>query len=368
GIDPLELRLRNVAEPGDVDPGTQVPLHAIRGAECLQMLEKVTPPLASEPAESHLRVGRGLALVVNTSAAASVDHPDAAQVACALDPATGRVTIETSVAEAGQGMYPTLAAVVSKALAMKPSQIGVAYSASKSAPEDHGMFGSRGANVTASAALRAARTLLDEVRLQAATLLDTVPADVTMDPDWTRCCSRETGAVIKLSELDPIRIMGSYATEDPGYAFGVTLADVTCDLRTGEVWVNRVVAVHDMGVVLDPEGARAQIEGGALHFVGMALSERVTVRADGLIAESGFVNHLIPTAVRRPHVAANFLPAPDHSADRTGAKGIGESAVVGGPAAIENAIAAAIGVHVQQLPMTPERVLRVLESVTSSVA
>jgi CO/xanthine dehydrogenase Mo-binding subunit len=141
---------------------------------------------------------------------------------------------------------------------------------------------------------------------------------------------------------------------------------VTCDLRTGEVWVDRVIAVHDMGEVLDLDAARAQIEGGALHFVGMSLSERVTIRADGNVAETGFVNHLIPTAVRRPRVDAHFLPAPDHSADRTGAKGIGESAVVGGPAAIENAIAAAIGVHVQRLPMTPERVLRAVDSLTGS--
>jgi CO/xanthine dehydrogenase Mo-binding subunit len=362
GIDPLELRLRNVAQTGDIDPGTRMPLHAIRARECLQMLEKLTPLPVEQPPESHLRAGRGMAVVVNTSAAASVEHPDHAQVACTLDPASGRLTIETSVAEAGQGMYPMLAAVVSEALTMNPAQIAVAYSASKGAPDDHGMFGSRGANVTGSAALRAACTLLEQVRRQAAELLGTVPSDVVIDPDWTLCCSRATGAVIKLAELDPLRILGSYATEDPGYAYGVTQADVTCDLRTGEVWVDRVVAVHDMGVVLDPEGARAQIEGGALHSVGMALSERVSLRADGTVAESGFVNHLMPTAVRRPRVDANFLTAPDHSADRTGAKGIGEAAVVGGPAAIENALAVAIGVHVQQLPMTPERVLRALEA------
>jgi CO/xanthine dehydrogenase Mo-binding subunit len=209
--------------------------------------------------------------------------------------------------------------------------------------------------------------LVDEVRLRAATLLLSGPDDVTIDPGWTLCRSR-TGAVIKLSELEPIRTMGTYATEDPGYAFGVSLADVTCDLRTGEVWVDRMVAVHDMGVVLEPDGALAQIEGGASHAVGMALRERVTMRADGTIAESGFVHHLIPTAVGRPVVEAHFLAEPEHSADRTGAKGIGEAAVVGGPAAIENAIANATGVHVQRMPMTPERVLKALEAAVRSAA
>jgi CO/xanthine dehydrogenase Mo-binding subunit len=368
GIDPLELRLRNVAQTGDIDPGSGMPMHAIRARDCLQMLEKLVPVPVEQAEASHLRTGRGMAVVVNTSAAAGVDHPDHAEVACALDPATGRLTIETSVAEAGQGMYPMLAAVVSEALSMNPAQLTVAYSASKDAPADHGMFGSRGANVTGSAALRAARTLLDEVRRQAAVLLATTASDVAIDPDWTFCNSRRTGAVVKLAELAPIRILGSYATADPGYAYGVTLAEVTCDLRTGDVWVDRVVAVHDMGVVLDPEGARAQIEGGALHFVGMALSEHVTVRADGTVAETGFVNHLMPTAVRRPRVEAHFLSAPEHRADRTGAKGIGEAAVVGGPAAIENALAAAIGMHVGQMPMTPERVLRKLEAGSSNGA
>jgi CO/xanthine dehydrogenase Mo-binding subunit len=368
GMDPLELRLRNAALPGDIDPETGSAFCGIRATECLQTLEKLISTPLVQPEQRHLRVGRGMALVVNTSAAASVDHPDTAQVACSLDPNARSVTIETGVAEAGQGMYPTLAVVVSQALAMDPARIAVVYSASKTAPQDHGMFGSRGANVTGSAALRAACTLLEEVRRQAGMQLATVPGDVVIDPDWTYCRSRETGAVIKLAELDPIRIVGSYATEDPGYAFGTTFAEVTCDLRTGEVRVDRMVAVHDMGVVLDPDGARAQIEGGASHAIGMALSERITVRADASVTESGFVNHLMPTAERRAKVEAHFLTAPDHLADRTGAKGIGESAVVGGPAAIENAIAAATGVHVRQLPMTPERLLRALETAVSSAA
>jgi CO/xanthine dehydrogenase Mo-binding subunit len=278
------------------------------------------------------------------------------------------VSIETSVAEAGQGMYPVLAIVVAKALDLDPAHIEVVYSAGKSAPVDQGMLGSRGANVTGSAALEAARMLLEQVRQQAARMLNTEPADVAVEEDWTLCRSRKTGAAIKLSELDPMRVVGSHSTNDPALAYGVALADVTCDLRTGDVRVDQMVGLHDLGIVIDPDGARAQIEGGALHAVGMALSERVSMRADGTIAESGFVNHLMPTAVRRPRVEAHFLPVPEHSAAGTGAKGIGEAAVLGGPAAIENAIAAAIGIHVQQLPMTPERVLRALEASTESAA
>jgi CO/xanthine dehydrogenase Mo-binding subunit len=368
GIDPLELRLRNIAQAGDPDPVTGTALHAIRAAECLQQLKIVAPPAPVQPADPRRRSGRGIAVVVNTSATAGVEYADSAQVACTLDPAAGRVTIETSVAEAGQGMYPVLAIVVAEALDMDPDLIEVVYSAADGAPVDQGMLGSRGANMTGSAALQAARMLREQVLDQAAKLLNTEPSDVTVDGDWALCLSRASGAVIKLAELDPMRVVGSHSTNDPALAYGVSMADVTCDLWTGEVRVDRMVGLHDLGIVIDPDGARAQIEGGALHAVGMALSERVSMRADGTIAESGFVNHLMPTAVRRPRVDAHFLAAPEHSAVGTGAKGIGEAAVLGGPAAIENAVAAAIGVHVQQLPMTPERVLRALETRTGSDA
>ena len=367
GLDPWELRRRNAAASGDVDPGSGAALRDARAAECLQMLANLKLPALPEPEVSYLRTGRGLSLLVNTSAAPHEGEPDSAEVACVLDTASGKLTIETSVAEAGQGIYPALATVVAGALGFANERIEVLYCAMSGAPKDPGMFGSRGANVTASAALRGALMLRDEVVRQGAEHLDTSPQDIAIDPDWDVFRSRATGLEAKLAELNPIRVVGSYSTDDPGMAFGVQQADVTCDLRTGEVRVLRMVAVHDVGVVLDLDGATAQVEGGVLQAVGGALSERISFRADGTIAETGFVNHLMPTAVNRPEVSVHFLEAVleagPRKPDRTGAKGIGEAAVLGGAAAIANAVADATGVRVRIMPLTGERVLRAVSAV-----
>ena len=360
GIDPLELRRRNVAVTGDPDPASGAALRGARAQECLQMLANLELPALPEPEVSYLKRGRGISLLVNTSAAPHEGEPDTAEVACVLDTAAGKLTIETSVAEAGQGIYPALATVVSGALGLANERIEVLYCATGDAPKDPGMFGSRGANVTASAALRGALLLLEEVTRRGAQHLGTSPRDISIDADWDVFRSRESGVEAKLAELDPIRVVGRYSTDDPGLAFGVQQADVTCDVRTGEVRVRRMVAVHDAGVVLDLDGATAQVEGGVLHAVGGALSERISFRPDGTIAETGYVNHLMPTAVNRPEVSVHFLDGGPRKADRTGAKGIGEAAVLGGAAAVANAVADATGVRVRAMPLTGERVLQEL--------
>ena len=119
--------------------------------------------------------------------------------------------------------------------------------------------------------------------------------------------------------------------------------------------------MHDIGVVQDFDGAKAQIEGAVVQAVGAALSERVTFRGDGSVVERGFLTHLIPTCVAIPEVDVTFLDAaPIEGA--TGAKGLGEASVIGVPAAIGNAIASAVGARVGVLPITPERLTRAIEA------
>jgi CO/xanthine dehydrogenase Mo-binding subunit len=366
GLDPVAMRLRNVPRDGDRDPVNGSLMHGMRGAECLQLLQErwlqTGPDAARVPrAVGRFKTGRGLAMVMAGSAAAGAGHPDRAEVACQLDPDTGMVTIQTSVAEAGQGTYPLLALTVSRELALDQSRIAIEYDASEQGPHDPGMFGSRGANVTGSAAMIAAILLRVAMIKEAALLLEVDPEQVEIAPDWTGLRVRDGEDTVKISELPPLRVVGAHETSDPGLAYGVQCADVTVDTHTGTVTVDRIIAVHDIGVVQDYDGAKAQIEGAAVQGIGAALSERATFRGDGSVVERGFLTHLIPTCVAIPPVDVAFLDAPP-MVGATGAKGLGEASIIGIPAAIGNAVAAAIGTRPRALPITPERLTRAIEA------
>jgi CO/xanthine dehydrogenase Mo-binding subunit len=228
------------------------------------------------------------------------------------------------------------------------------------------MFGSRGANVTGSALVQAAEALKHDLIEQASIRMGVAgsAARAEIEPEWevARCGT----ASIKLSELGRTRTVGEYRTTDPGLAYGAVRVLAHCDRATGQVEVTQVAAVHDVGVLVDEAGARGQVQGGVLQGIGAALSERATFLSDGSVAETGFVNHLIPTNAALPTTVIQFLPAPHRPKGSTGAKGIGEAAIMGVPAATANAVAAAAEATISWLPLTPERVLRAIDAAQHS--
>ncbi|MBI2983409.1 MAG: xanthine dehydrogenase family protein molybdopterin-binding subunit [Chloroflexi bacterium] len=144
--------------------------------------------------------------------------------------------------------------------------------------------------------------------------------------------------------------------------FGAHFAEVEVDPRTGEVVVDRVVAVHDVGRIVNPLTARSQVEGGVIQALGFALSEeRVVDRPTGRVMTPGFESYKVPTVKDVPKIVVRFVDAPDTCANNTGtkglAKGLGEPPIIPTAAAVANAVANALGIRVRTLPLTPQRVL-----------
>jgi CO/xanthine dehydrogenase Mo-binding subunit len=357
GLDPYRIRLLNVARTGDPDPTSGVPFRDVKATECLTQLQE-----SDRSAELDPTVGRGVAVVVATSAAAGPAGPDRAEVACRWDPHTGTVVIETAVADVGQGMTILLSQLAAEVLGIDESRVAVEIVARNRGIRDPGMFGSRGANVTGSALVRAAGELKRALIKQAASRIGLTSAaeDAQIDPGWE--VIHFASDSVKLSELDEVRTVGAYETSDSGLAWGAVRVLARCDETTGQVELVQVASVHDVGVLLDELGARGQVHGGVVQGIGAALSERASFLADGSVAETGFLNHLIPTNAALPETIIGFLPSPARPDGRTGAKGIGEAAIMGVPAAIANAVADVTGAPMRQLPLTPERVLRALKA------
>ncbi len=137
------------------------------------------------------------------------------------------------------------------------------------------------------------------------------------------------------------------------------MAQVLVDIETGEVEVERIFAVHDAGTIINPKGARGQVEGAVSMACGYALMEELIVD-QGLIQNPSLESYLIPTVLDVPKITADFVELED-AAGPLGAKGLGEPPMNVAPAAIANAVTDAIGRTVTHLPITPERLLSLLE-------
>ena len=144
--------------------------------------------------------------------------------------------------------------------------------------------------------------------------------------------------------------------------FGAHFAEVEVDVRTGEIFVEHVVAVHDIGRIVNPLTARSQVEGGILQALGFALSEERHVdRALGRVMNGNLESYKIPTVKDVPaKITVKFIDRPDRRANNLGVKGLGEPPIIPTAAAIANAVANATGVRVRHAPLTRARVLEAL--------
>jgi carbon-monoxide dehydrogenase large subunit len=147
------------------------------------------------------------------------------------------------------------------------------------------------------------------------------------------------------------------------FPYGAYICVVEVDPGTGQVFVRRFVAVDDCGVRINPSIVEGQIHGGLADGVGMALMELVAFDADGNCLGGSFMDYLVPTAVDCPswELAELVTPSPHHP---LGAKGVGECATVGSPAAVVNAVMDALrpfGVRHADMPLTPAAVWRAIQ-------
>jgi xanthine dehydrogenase YagR molybdenum-binding subunit len=143
--------------------------------------------------------------------------------------------------------------------------------------------------------------------------------------------------------------------------FGVQVAEVAVDVETGEVRVDRVAAIHDVGRIINPLGARSQVEGGIIQAVGYALSEqRIDDPATGIPLTRTFDAYKVPTIADVPEIVSEFVDVPDEHLTNLGSKGLGEPPIIPTAAAIANAIRDATGADVHSLPITREELLRAL--------
>ncbi len=145
--------------------------------------------------------------------------------------------------------------------------------------------------------------------------------------------------------------------------FGVHVVEVAVDVETGEVVVERVAAIHDVGRIVNPLGASSQVEGGVIQGIGHTFSEdRLLDPETGRVLTSTFDAYRMPTIADVPEIVCEFVDKPDAHLTNLGSKGLGEPPIVPVSAAIANAIRDATGAEIHELPISREEMLRALEA------
>src|SRR5262249_52850814 len=172
------------------------------------------------------------------------------------------------------------------------------------------------------------------------------------------------GEVLGLLGNGQILGSGARGPNPAGYevlTFGIHVAEVAVDVETGEVTVERIAAIHDIGRVINPLGATSQAEGGVIQGIGHPLSEeRLLDPATGTILTRSLDAYRLPTMADVPEIVTEFVDAPDTQLTNLGAKGVGEPPIVPVAAAIANAIRDATGADIRSLPITREEMLAAL--------
>jgi carbon-monoxide dehydrogenase large subunit len=285
---------------------------------------------------------------------------------------TGKAQLGISVQTQGQGHETTFAQIVAEELGIPPEDVDVVHGDTDTTPYGLGTYGSRSTPVSGAATAIVARKVRDRARLVASAMLEVAPEDLEWERGrWFVKGDPEQGASIQeiamaargSVELPP-GVEGGLDAEtvyDPPnltFPFGAYLCVVDIDPGTAKVTVRRFVAVDDCGTRINPMIVEGQVHGGLTDGVGIALMEMIAFDDDGNCLGGSLMDYLIPTALEVPDWETDYTitPSPHHP---LGAKGIGESATVGSPPAIVNAICDALrgfGVRHIDMPCTPSRV------------
>ncbi len=375
GIDPLEFRLINANEPGEVTPqGFRVSSCALR--ECL---EEVGKRLQWKEKRGR-RNGRGVgvAALIHVGGGARVYRSDACGTIIKIDD-FGRCFVFSGATDIGQGADTVIAQVVAEELGLPVEKVTVIMNDTDVCPWDVGVHASRTTFIACHSALGAARKIKKQILEVAALSLGVEAADLTIKDEVIYSKTNPS----KKIELEKVLRSAHFRTQgmmfmaehfyDPdtemldkkfqgnfseAYAYGAHGVEVKVDPDTGQVEVLRYVAVHDVGKAINPMLLEGQIYGGVMMGLGYALTEEMKFER-GDLKNPNFLDYKILTAKDVPPIEVVLLE-PYEPKGPFGAKGIGEPGCVPTAPAIANAIYDAVGIRVKQLPITPEKVLKEL--------
>jgi CO/xanthine dehydrogenase Mo-binding subunit len=358
GLDPVAFRLRNASAEGQPQAhGTPWPSIGIR-----QILETIQQHPIWRERGGKPNSGVGVAI----GGWLGGIEPCAANLKVN---SSGELTLTLGHADI-TGTNTTFAMLAAEAFGTTLDNVKVVIGDTDVAPYAGFAGGSKTTYTVGNAVLRAAQDARWQVLDIAASELEASPDDLELVDGKVRVKGSEREISIaeaaQLSQTfggryEPVYGIGKSAVTDRAPGFSGQIAEVSVDPETGEVRLERYATIQDVGRALNPAAVEGQMLGGTVQAIGFGLYESMVYDENGQLLSGSFMDYSLPKAHQLPSMEAIMLeiPAP---AGPLGAKGIGEPPIVPGAAAIANAVAAATGKRVTEMPMTPERVIAVLNN------
>jgi CO/xanthine dehydrogenase Mo-binding subunit len=367
GIDPVEIRRRNLARKGEAFIPNDTPADGDWAAALVSAERAIDwhAPLGKNR-------GRGIALGLKSSSTASASlaivrlHYDAS------------VSVLSGTSDMGQGARTVLAQIAGKELGVSPDRIVITLGDTSIVPYDSSTSASRSTVFMGNAVIKACGEIRRQLRAVAARALGVDESAIDVAPGEVRTTNGMLSyAEVMQAGLGPPRgeIIGIGEERGGGYVathplggrpefweFMCTAVEVEVEPDTGMVDVTRLVLARDVGKALNPKQVEAQDEGAAVMGVGHSLMEELILDDRGRIVNLGAMDYRIPTIQDIPRDLHSVLIENEDGPGPYGAKGAGEGGILGIAGAIGAAVNRAVGVTIRELPLTPERVWRAIRS------
>ncbi len=385
GLDPVEIRLRNMIRPEELPYDTRT-WQSYDSGDYPGALRALCDLVRPRPSRDGRRRGVGFACYVESTGMGPSEQMRAAGIQSGgfetsivrMEP-DASVVVCAGVAGIGQGIETTLAQLAADRVGVPLERVQVVLGDTAATPYSPlGSIASRSLTVGGGALIQAAARLRDRIVAIAAHQLEVGPQDLEIgdgavqvkgDPGSRRTLEEIAASAWRGWDLPEGMPPGleERATHDPAaytYAYGAHAAAVAVDVETGAVEVEGYWVVCDSGTLVNPAIVEGQIRGGVAQGIGMALTEEVVYSPDG----QPFAEYLLPTTREAPDIEVVLVQTPS-PVTPGGMKGVGEAGVIGPPAAIGNAIAAAlpeIAARITATPLTPQAVWSLLDGAHGS--
>lgn len=381
GLDPIELRRRNILQPEDLPytNGNGMPYTDVSPAATFeQALEMLDYDAFRREQEEARALGRYLGVgVCNYVEPTAAGHGFYASEGATIriDP-SGRVVVYVAGGSTGNSLETTVVQLTADALGVPIEDVHTIQGDTAVTPYGAGTGGSRSGPMTAGAVAAAAKVLRERIAAIAAHRLDVSPDDIELaggrafvrgNPSEGKTLAQLAElAYFKTGALPPGLSGGLEATERytaptpmPIWANATHLCTCEVDVTTGAVTLLRYIVSEDCGPMINPAVVEGQIAGGTVQGIGGALLEELVYDEDGNPLASTFMDYLLPTTTEVPEIEYGHVVT--ESSGPGGFKGVGEGGAIGAPPAVINAVADALapfGAVVTELPLRPETVLR----------
>ncbi len=384
GLDPVEIHKANAIRAGETSVhGWQVGSTGL--VECLDQCTQAIGWHEASPVAGTAtrRRGKGVAAAMHVSGNRTIGNWDGSTVLLKINE-DGRVVLHTAEGDMGQGAQTMLSQIVAHELKLPLHHVQVVSPDTDAAPFAVGSLASRVTIVAGNAALVAAKAARDNLLDAAAQLLGATPEQCELDEGGVCLISdpgqRKTRAEVVRQHIwrhggQGLQVQGTwdaktvmfdknlYGNIAPAYSFAAQAVEVEVDTETGRVALVQSFVSDDCGKALNPMAVHGQSNGAAAQAIGWTLYEQMQVD-QGRLSNGNFADYTMPTADALPELRSGIVESNEPNGPY-GAKGASETAMLPGAAAIANAVYAAVGIRITDLPITPEKVLAALDALGS---